>query len=336
MPKDISSGRYERLFRVITFLQKHREATRSEIEEAGGYDSGSPNSAGYLQNRTLQNDLKLLRNAGANIEYDPLRKKYVMLNFEPLIRVSIKATGDEITALRAGLKMSSHFLPHLREASDSLWRKLEVFIHPSLTERAYDLAGSTVIAVPAAEVRAEVFRALVDAKYSMKAVKIRYKSPGKSPRSWLVSPYDFYFRGNAWYMVSYNHKHKALSTHRMSRIMSVFVSSESYIPPSLGGFTEEYTSTAWNVAPGTERHPIKLRLTGSIAEAAGEVMRHPTQELHPQPDGSIILTATVPHLEEVARWVLSSSPDAVALEPPELVGMVRELAERTCMLYRTL
>ena len=131
MPKDISSGRYERLFRVITFLQKHREATRSEIEEAGGYDSGSPNSAGYLQNRTLQNDLKLLRNAGANIEYDPLRKKYVMLNFEPLIRVSIKATGDEITALRAGLKMS---YTHHSQNVLMIWRGLRLL--PSLPPRS--------------------------------------------------------------------------------------------------------------------------------------------------------------------------------------------------------
>ncbi len=65
-----------------------------ELEEAGEY-SFTKKGTGYEQNRTLQNDIDFLRDLGAEIE-----------------------------ALSAGLKMTSHFLPHMSEHAASLWEKI--------------------------------------------------------------------------------------------------------------------------------------------------------------------------------------------------------------------
>ncbi|MBQ7221553.1 MAG: WYL domain-containing protein [Synergistaceae bacterium] len=40
----------------------------------------------------------------------------------------------------------------------------------------------------------------------------------------------------------------------------------------------------------------------------------------------MILTAEVPHLEELARWILAGAPNAEVLEPPALKYIVRDLA----------
>lgn len=59
-----------------------------------------------------------------------------------------------------------------------------------------------------------------------------------------------------------------------------------------------------------------------------ETTWHPSQKIEECPDGSIILSAEVPHLEEVAKWILATAPFAEALEPPELRQKVVELARR--------
>ncbi|MBQ7594607.1 MAG: WYL domain-containing protein [Synergistaceae bacterium] len=325
MSKDMSSIRYRRLLKIIALLQSKRKATREELEEAGEY-SFTKKGTGYEQNRTLQNDIDFLRDMGAEITYDRSIKKYV-LEHEGSFLVNIEASKQEIEALSAGLKMASHFLPHMSEPAVSLWEKITHYIPKNLAEAGDDLASSTIIAVPAAPVKPEIFSLLTEAKYSKRAVNIRYVSPGKEPRRWTLSPYDFYFRGNSWYMVSFNHKHRALSTHRMSRIIEAnFASDEDYVMPDVGGFTSDYVSTAWHIAPGNETHSVKIKLSGNLADSMREIKWHPTQKIDELPDGDIILNAEVPYLDEAARWVLAGAPNAKVIEPDELKEIVKDFA----------
>ena len=53
---------------------------------------------------------------------------------------------------------------------------------------------------------------------------------------------------------------------------------------------------------------------------------HPSQRTERQDDGTLILSAEVPYLEDVARWVLAGAPNAKVLEPPTLKYIVRDLA----------
>lgn len=328
MPKDMSSVRYKRLMKTIALLQSKRKVTREELEKAGQYPFEKKKN-GYEQNRTLQNDLDFLRDEGAQIIYDRRNKLYILEHDGPFI-INIKITKHEIDALSAGLKMASHFLPHLNNDAINLWNKLAVYIPNDLTEAGNDLAQSTVIAVPVASVNPEIFSLLLEAKYKKFAVNIRYVSPGKKGRQWTLSPYDFYFRGNAWYMISYNHRLHSLSTHRISRIISAsFALNTQYVQPQDGGFSQDYVSTAWHIAPGYEKHFVKIKLSGYLADSMREIKWHPTQKTEELSDGSLILTAQVPHLDEVARWVLAGAPNAKVIEPEELKSIVREFAMKS-------
>lgn len=325
MPKDMSSVRYKRLLKIIALLQSQRRVSREELEAVGQYNFHRKKK-GYEQNRTLQNDLDFLRDEGAEIIYDRSQKVYILEN-EGSFTVNIKVSKGEIEVLSAGLKMASHFLPHLKDNAKKLWDKLALYIPRDLTEEGNDLANSTVIAVPVAPVKPEIFNLLINAKYERKAVNIRYSSPGKKGRQWIISPYDFYFRGNAWYMISFNHHHKALSTHRISRIISAHIASDTeYVLPENGGFSNDYVSTAWHIAPGNERYFVKIKLFGSLADSMREIKWHPTQKIEELSDGGIILTAEVPYLDEVARWVLAGAPNAKVLEPEELKLIVKDFA----------
>ena len=258
----MSSVRYERLHRIIALLQSKKIVSRNELETAGQY-TFTKKKKGYEQNRTLQQDLDFLRDEGADIVYDRAMKKYI-LRSEVSLLVNIKISGDEVKALAAGLKMAAHFLPHLEEEAAELWEKIAVYIPRDLAHEGDSLAGSTVISIPAAPVKPEVFSLLTEAKHKRKAVNILYVSPGNEPREWTISPYDFYFRGNALYMVSFNHKHNALTTHRMSRIIRASYADNEYVAPDAGGFSGDYSLTAWHVSPGKEKHRVRILLHGRL------------------------------------------------------------------------
>ena len=206
MPMSMSSARYERLHRLIALLQSKKTVSRKELEAAGQY-TFTKKKKGYEQNRTLQTDLDFLRDEGADIVYDRKMRKYVLKSEGPLL-VNIKISSGEARMLSAGLKMAAHFLPHMNEDARTLWEKIAVYIPQDFANDGEELARSTIIAVPVAPVNPEIFSALTEAKSRHKAMKILYASPGKEPRSWTLSPYDFYFKGNAWYMISFNHEHK--------------------------------------------------------------------------------------------------------------------------------
>ena len=327
MPKDMSSVRYNRLMKIIALLQAKKRVSREELEETGQY-TFKKKKDGYEQNRTLQNDLDFLRDEGAEIVYDRRQKLYI-LEQEGSFIINIKASKNEIEILSAGLKTASHFLPHFEKDAQILWEKLSIYIPKDLADAGNDLAKSTVVAIPVAPVKPEIFNLLIEAKYKKQAVNIRYLSPGKKGRQWILSPYDFYFRGNAWYMISYNHQQKALSTHRISRIINASIAGNvDYIEPEDGGFSSGYVSTAWHIAPGNEKHFVKIKLFGNLAYSMREIKWHPTQKIEELSDGTVILTAEVPYLDEVARWVLAGAPNAKVIEPQELKDIVKDFASK--------
>ena len=261
MAKDMTSVRHDRLSRVMAFLQSRVRATHDEIFSAGEYKS----------NRTLQNELCYLRGIyGADIRYDIHSRVYVMES-AGIFHVNLRINESEITALSAGLSMAAHFLPHLRVPARSLWEKLGKYMPAEILSLGSNITRSTLNAIPVAEVDAEIFGTLIEAERSHKAVNILYSAPGRMPKRWTLSPYDIYFRGNAWYMASYNHKYDNLGIHRISRIISASFSDDEYMSPEAGGFTEDYTLSAWHVIPGDSKVPLKVRITEPLAETFREV-----------------------------------------------------------------
>lgn len=325
MPKDMTSVRHDRLSRIMAFLQsKNVGASHDELYSVGEYNS----------ERTFQNDLYYLRGIySADIKYD-CHKKLYKLESSGIFQLNLKVTRNEIEALTAGLKMSEHFLPHLQDAAESLWHKLENYIPEQIISWGAEIVKSTLMTVPVSEScssarLAEIFNTLLEAKREHKAVNILYSAPTKMPKQWILSPYDFYFRGNSWYMLSYNHKFENLGIHRLSRIISASLApDEEYILPEDSGFTDDYVLSAWHVIPGFEKNFIKVHITEPLAESFREIKWHPTQEIEEceGEDKGIILTAEVPDLYEAARWVMSGAPHIEVIEPEDLKNIVKELA----------
>ena len=72
-----------------------------------------------------------------------------------------------------------------------------------------------------------------------------------------------------------------------------------------------------------------LRIAGCIKEK----IWHESQEIHTQPDGSIIFEAQVAGTDEIRFWIMTWGSKAKVLEPESLWQEIREEAEEMAKGY---
>jgi predicted DNA-binding transcriptional regulator YafY len=287
---------------------------------------------GYSNPRTLERDLSFLRDEYAvDIIYDRSTRQYIF-NGRGKFLVSTTLTEREVTAMAAGLRMAAHFLPHLQEPSRDLWSKIKGVLPEGLPEKGEKLALSSVVALPVSEMDSAVFETLVNAVNDRKTVRLRYCSPygDCEPREHVVCPWGMYFRAHAWYLWSWCCEKEHPITLRIGRISSIVAyGTPPFVDPPESMDVQTWASSAWYGCAGDEIYKVKIEVEPPLATVVGETVWHPTQNIEQKKDGSIFLTATVPDLGDVARWVLASSPYAKVVEPPELKSQIRELSRKT-------
>lgn len=296
MSRDMSSVRHERLSSVMSLLQSKGKATHEEIFEAGNYPS----------ERTFQNDLRYLRDDyGADILYDRANKVYILAQTSS-IKLNMDLTNDEAEALAAGIKLAAHFLPHLKNASSSLYEKILAAIPAADAKSGSDIAASAVYAVPCADIDAVLFKNLLDANRANKAVNLRYSASAGDPEEWIVSPYDIYFKNGAWRLAGYNHAKNSLSIFNITRISGLSTSRENYVTPEKAGFSRDDLEKALNIVRGSNKNLIRIRAdAGALASYLKNIKLKSGHKIEDTQDGGVIITAEVPYIEEVLNEVLA-------------------------------
>lgn len=296
MSKDMSSVRHARLSKFMALLQSKTKASHEEIFAEGQYPS----------ERTFQNDLRYLRETyGAEISYDRANKLYV-LEGTGSFKLDLSVSSEEAEALAAGLKLAAHIFPNLKDASDSLFKKILSVIPEKAVSRGADAAKAVCPALPSAEFDANIFKSLLDAKASRKAVHVRYSVPDKEPVQWLISPYEIYFKNGALRLAGYNHERKSLSLFNISRITGVSGARDGYIAPERAGLNSADLAGAINAVKGGEKRLIRLKAeAGGFADYIRNMKLKAGQKIENTQNGGIILTAEIPYIEELLKEAIA-------------------------------
>ena len=318
MSRDLSSVRLSRLNNLVLAFYTTPRMTKKDIMH----------HLEYSNERTLERDLVFLRDEYAvDISYNRSTRQYVF-NGRGKFLVSTTLTEREVTSMAAGLKMAAHFLPHLEDACQELWGKLKGVLPEGLPEKGEQLALSTVVALPVSSMDPKVFETLFNAIQEKRTVRLRYCSPYGDcvPREHVVCPWGMYFQAHAWYLWAWCCEKEDPMTLRIGRISSIVAyGTPPYIDPPENSDVETYASSAWYGCTGDEIYDVSLQIEPPLAKVVGETTWHHTQNIEEKKDGSIILTATVPNLGDVARWVMASSPYAKVLQPLELKEQIQDL-----------
>lgn len=321
MPRDLSSIRILRLNDLVKELSTHGSLPRKELMARVEYTNG----------RTLERDLAYLRDQyGVEIEYDRHKGAYRLHGTGRFVAV-FDLTEREVTALAAGLGMASHFLPHLQDECESLWGKIRFRLPEGLSDQGERLGQSAVVALPVSPMDSKVFETCLNAIRQSKAIRIRYRSPygDGNVKAYELSPWGVFFRAHAWYLWAGHPASGETRTFRISRISQVIMEERKMdmAPPEAG--VEAFAMSAWYACPGEPCHKVTVLVKPPLADVVAETPWHVSQALSREPGGTLRLSASVPDLDEVARWVMASSPYAEVLEPPALRDRIQALASET-------
>ncbi|SMG16033.1 helix-turn-helix transcriptional regulator [Dethiosulfovibrio salsuginis] len=319
MPKDTSSVKLDRLNRLMGILYSGRAVTKNLILD----------EIGYTTSRTFERDMAFLREAYmVDIRYDRLCGGYILEGRGSFI-LNFTLREKEILALIAGLRMSSHFLPHLDKDAQELWAKMRSSLPESLLNQGDILGQSVVLSLPVSQMDPRAFDTILEAIKDLKNIQFSYRSPyGQgNATTRVVSPWGVFFQSHAWYLWGSHPKVPKGVTYRISRIKSIITSPDTtFAKPPEGTDIVGHSSSGWYGYTGDASIPVKIEISQPLGDIVKETLWHPTQSFLDRDDGVVVMTAEVPDIGAVARWIMASAPHAKAKEPEELVQKVAELA----------
>jgi predicted DNA-binding transcriptional regulator YafY len=153
-------------------------------------------------------------------------------------------------------------------------------------------------------------------------VRVRVAKHGGETKAYTIDPLVIRLVGPDPYLDGFAVERNALRTFKVARIEHIAVLDErAQEHPDID--IDALFSDAVKTWSGEETR-VRVRIA---PEAAWSVREYPLareQDLFPEPDGAVIVDATVAGLVEVTRWVLSWGRHAEALEPPALRKRVEE------------
>ncbi len=223
----------------------------------------------------------------------------------------------------------------MRSNCEFLWRKVEKILPESSVKFGKWLAGAATVATPVSGMDAQIFRLILEALRERCVLGLIYKSPYKNreEREHVLAPWGVFFREHAWYLLAGKSREQVPYLFRLSRIIRAEKRPDlKYIEPPENYSQEKFTSSAWYVTPGDLAYKIKLRIFEPMATIVSETRWNPTQEITRLDSNTIELSAEVPYLKELARWIMSSAPYVSVIEPLELRNIVYDLAQKMMTL----
>lgn len=308
-------GRIYRLLRLITLLQTGRHFLAEDLARQV-----------KVSLRTLFRDLRLIKDAGVPLVYDPRnRTHYIEQSF---FLPPVNFTMAEVLALMMLVRRysSSSTVPVLPAATSALMK-----IESTLPRDIQAYCGTVVDKVAARHLpmtdatrTSRAFEQLWHAAGRHETVEIAYDSyyEGKEIHTRL-DPYRLMFAARGWYAVGYSHKDAEVRTFKVDRVASLRGTSARFTPDPQFSLAK-YFGNAWQMIRGGCEYDVSILFSPKVAGNVEEVLWHPTQQTERLFDGSLRYRATVDGVHEIAWWVLGYGKEAIVEEPEELREIIVE------------
>lgn len=308
-----------RLLTILNLIRSSRAVTTSQLARECA-----------VSERTVYRDIQALADAGAPVYYD---KGYRLLagTFLPPLNL----TPGEYLVLRSAVQGSPYMeMKSYAVELKSVVAKIDAAMNGQLTERTRRQHSRVQLAP---RVTADASRTDTTMRFLRQAidndvvVKLDYHSVSSGSGERFVDPYFIVFRGHAWYLLGFCHRHNEMRLFRIDRIRKVTVSSELFARDHR--FTpDEFFRSSWDVYSG-EPVKVRLRLTGKAAAVVSNGQRHPSEKISKRKGGVVEYAVTVAGIEEISRWIIGFGGEAQVLAPPELAERIRGMADEVRRNY---
>ena len=221
------------------------------------------------------------------------------------------------------------------EALESLFKKVRVTLPPQALHYLNTIQSTFHVGIkPFKEYGRfrEILNQVNQAAVERRRLEIAYKSL-KSQTETLrkVDPYKIWFFEGTLYLIGHCHVREEVRTFVLDRIRMLRPTEERFqIPPDFN--LDDYMKHSFKVMKG-DLQTVRIRISAEWARYIGEKIWHESQKAEKQPDGGLDLTFQVAGFDEIKQWVLSLGPQAVVMEPRELIELVMRDLSMTRMQY---
>jgi proteasome accessory factor B len=309
--------RLHRVLKIVRLLHGHRLHTAGELAAECG-----------VSRRTLFRDLEAIEQAGFTVWFDRRERAYRIhrRDFLPPINLSAAEAGELL--ILASLLDDGGGLPLLHGAREAL-SKLEVNLPMDTRLEALRYSRAAAVRLGPTSDHTPLrpaYAAIHGAIAALRRTACRYHGPGERvPLDLRLEPYWLVFHGPAWYVIGWSDYHAAVRTFRLDRLTQVTVLSETFSRPE-GCTLNGYLGNAWGVMPGDKTYEVRLRFSPTVGPDVADVRWHRTQHTVRLADGSVLYTATVDGLDEIAWWVHGFGRHVEVLAPAVLRDRVADVA----------
>jgi predicted DNA-binding transcriptional regulator YafY len=178
-----------------------------------------------------------------------------------------------------------------------------------------------------------VLQDLQKALLDQRRVIIQYQPPpADAPKEYEIDPYQMYFKRRALYLDAYCPETKDYRVFRLNRVSDVRFSDMGFTRHVEYNFTERHRYS-FSVFVGDTVQRVRVRFSKERAPYIREACWHRSQQLTPQPDGSLLFEVEVNEPREVGWWVLQWGADAEVLEPESLRQELAQVAQQLVGVY---
>jgi predicted DNA-binding transcriptional regulator YafY len=230
--------------------------------------------------RTIQRDMDHLRfTLDAPLEYDPSKRGWFYTE-RTFFLPSVLVGAEDLLALlliRQAIEQYSGtpYAEAARRAFDLIERAL-----PERERLGAEWVKSRVVFTdfPQAEIRKEVWHAVLESLSSARTLTISYAKPGSRTVDRKVDPYGLIVSEGNWYLYTYSHERQARRTFLLARIRDAKVGSERFEIPSdfsLADYTR--SGVAGLQADDEPARTVRITFSKKASRLAVERKLHPDQ-----------------------------------------------------------
>ena len=175
--------------------------------------------------------------------------------------------------------------------------KLAQVVPPALAEHIQATAD-TLAATPRNDRFTRVFRVLTEAWAQRRVVTINYDvgvyEPGRPARVTRVRPYliEPSALTHALYLMGFDEERGARRTFKVERILDASLTPDVFTPDA-DAMPAAELARAWDVIVDQPLVEVRARFSEAVAKRVAETRWHPSQQLEPQDDGSVLWTGRV-------------------------------------------
>jgi len=291
-----------------------------------------------ISKRTVEEDLALLRDMGAEVQFNRSKKRYEYIG-DPVILPAQWISSDDIATIMIAERALSYFTGF--SSQRRIHQAFNKFLDPvrydtDLMHAIQDKCNGVVFRNPVQPIYNVYprFEKIFEAVLSRKRISMYYDTGGQKAKSRReLEPYVLLNDGGDWYVIGHCLNRREIHRFSLDRMKKIITKDFFFsIPENFS--VKKYVSAGFGRMSGSGE-PINIRLHISPPASAwiGRNNWHHSQKIQHCDDGSIILELHCPLSQNLTGWILNMGRNVKVLSPQKLKNIVTEEAKAILKMY---